>query len=130
MVCNNLHCTRCHCEYVSVDKEKEQIERSMFMQYLVDLGDLSRSKEIAFKLGYTGKALFPFLLPRQLLHKTSKIRIEKGLLMDGIIDKSSLGYSSLSLMKFIFDNYGAQRAAQFIDECQFLANVVYVAYWI
>ena len=52
----------------------------------------------------------------------SKIPIEKGLLMDGIIDKSSLGSSSFSLIKFIFDNYGAQRAAQFIDECQFLAN--------
>ena len=41
--------------------------------------------------------------------------------MDRIIDKSSLGSSSSSLIKFIYYNYGAQRAAQFIDECQFLA---------
>ena len=60
----------------------------------------------------------------------SKIRIENGLLMDGIIDKSSLGSSSSSLIKCIFDNYGAQRAAQFIDECQFLANryMLYTGY--
>ena len=100
------------------------------MQYLVDLDNLSRSREIASKLGYTGKALFSFLLPRQLLHKTSKIRIEKGFLMDGIIDKSLLGSSSLSLIKFIFDNYGAQWAAQFIDECQFFTNryMLYTGY--
>ena len=43
--------------------------------------------------------------------------------MDGIIDKSSLGSSSLSLIKCIFDNYGARRAAQFINKCQFSANM-------
>ena len=81
-------------------------------------------------MGYTGKALFFFLLPRQLWHKTSKIRIKNGLLTDGIIDKSSLGSSNSLLIKCIFDDYGAQRAAQFIDECQFLANryMLYTGY--
>ena len=74
-------------------KRKDQIERAMFMQYLVDLDDLSRFNEIVSKLGYTGKALFSFLLPRQLWHQKSKMRIENGWLMDGIIDKSSLGSS-------------------------------------
>ena len=50
------------------------------------------------------------------------MQIENRLLMDEIIDKSSLGSSSLSQMKCIFDNYGAKRTAQFIDEYQFLAN--------
>ena len=86
-------------------KRKKQIERSMFMQYLMDLDDLSRFNEIVSNLGYTGKALFYFLLPRQLWHKTSRIRIENGLLIDEIIDKSSLESSSLSLIKYIFDNY-------------------------
>ena len=88
-------------------KRKKQIERLIFMQYLVYIHDLSRFNEIVSKLGYTGKALFYFLLPRQLWHKTSKIRIENGLLMDRIMDKSSLGSFSSSLMKFIFDDYGA-----------------------
>ena len=70
-------------------RRKKHIERSMFMQYLVDLDDLSRFNEIVSKLGYTRKALFSFLLPRQFWHKTSRIRIENGLLMNGIIDKSS-----------------------------------------
>ena len=67
-----MHCTRCHGEYVSVDKEKEQIERSVFMQYLVDLDDLSRSKEIASKLGYTGKALFFFLVTKAVIAQNVK----------------------------------------------------------
>ena len=41
-------------------RRKNQTERSMFMQYLVDLDDLSRFNEIVSKLGYTGKALFSF----------------------------------------------------------------------
>ena len=88
-------------------RRKKKIQRSMFMQYLVDLDDLSRFNEIVLKLGYTGKAFFSFLLPRQLWHKTPKIRIENGLLMDGIINKSSLRSSSSSLIKCVFDDYGA-----------------------
>ena len=89
------------------------------MTMIVD--DLGRFNEIVSKLGYTGKTFFPFLLPRKFWHQMSKIRIENGLLMDEIIDKSSLGSSSSSLIKCIFDNYGTQRAAKFIH-CQFLAN--------
>ena len=50
--------------------------------------------------------------------------------MDGIIDESSLGSYSSSLIKCIFDDYGVQRAVQFIDECQLLANryMLYTGY--
>ena len=89
---------------------KKQVKTSMFKQNLVDLDDLRRSEEIVSKMGYTGKALFSFLLPRQLWHRALKIRMENGLSMNGIIDKSSLGSSSSSLIKCIFDNYGARRA--------------------
>ena len=100
-------------------RRNKQIERSMFLQYLVDLDDLSRFNEIVRRLAYTGKALFSFLLPRQLWHQTSKIRIENGLFMDGIINKSSLGSFSSSLIKCIFDNYWAQRAAHFSASLNF-----------
>ena len=88
----------------------------------MDLGDLSRFNEMVSKMGYTGKILFSFLLPKQLWHKKKEIRVENGLLMDGIIDKSSLGSYSSSFIKCILVNYGAQRVAQFIEECPFLAN--------
>ena len=54
--------------YLLTRREK-QIKRSMFMQYLVDLDDLSRFNEIVSKLSYTGKVLFSFLLQRQLWHQ-------------------------------------------------------------
>ena len=47
-------------------RRKKLIERSMFMQYLVYLDNLSRFTQIVSKLGLTGKALFSFLLTRQL----------------------------------------------------------------
>ena len=68
--------------YLLTNRKKKQIQRSMFMQYLVGLDDLSRFNEIVSKSGYTGKALFSFLLPRQLWQKTSKIQIENGLPKD------------------------------------------------
>ena len=55
-------------------KRKKEIERLMLMQYLVDLDDLSRFNEIVSKLGYTGKALFSFLVPRQLWHQSQRCR--------------------------------------------------------
>ena len=57
----------------------QQIEISMFMLYLVDLDSLSRFNKVVSKLGYTVKALLSFLLPKQLWHKMSKIRIENGI---------------------------------------------------
>ena len=78
-------------------KRKKQIERSMVIQYLIDLDDLSRFNEIASKLAYTGKALFSFILPRQLWHKTSKIRIENGLLISGSSKKL------IGIFEFVID---------------------------
>ena len=50
--------------------------------------------------------------------------------MDGIIDESSLGSSSSSLIKCIFDDYWAHRAVQFIYESLLLANryMLYTGY--
>ena len=48
-------------------KRKKQIERSMFIQYLVDLDDLSRFNEIVPKLGFTGKALFSFFFTEAIV---------------------------------------------------------------
>ena len=41
-----------------------------------------------------------------------------------------IGIFCSSLIKYIFDDYGAQRVAQFIDKCQFLANrfMLYTGY--
>ena len=48
-------------------RRKRQIKRSMFMQYLVDLDDLSRFNEIVLKLYYTEKVLFSFFCTKAVL---------------------------------------------------------------
>ena len=60
---------------------------------------------------------------------TRRVVAPNSWLMDGIIDKSSLGLLVVT-DKMYFGDYGAQRAAQFIDECQFLANryMLYTGY--
>ena len=69
-------------------RRKKQIERLLFMQYLVDLDGLKRFSEIISELG------FFFLVTKAVVAPNSWI-------MDGIINKSSLGSSGLSLIKCI-----------------------------
>ena len=111
-------------------ERKTAFDRDMFDQFLVDIEDLSRYGEIVGKLGRTGKALFSFLLPRDLHFTTGKVIIKRGLLLEGVANKSILGDSSSSLLKCLFDDYGAERAGRFIDECQFLSNryMLYTGY--
>ena len=69
-------------------RRKKQIERLLLMQYLVGLDSLKRFNEIIPKLG------FFFLVTKAVVAPNSW-------LLDGIIDKSSLGSSGLSLIKCI-----------------------------
>ena len=48
-------------------KRKKQIERSMFMQYLMDLDDLSR-----FNVGFDGKGPLFFLVTKAIVAQNFK----------------------------------------------------------
>jgi DNA-directed RNA polymerase beta' subunit len=79
---------------------------------------------------FTGKGLVSLFLPKDLFYEKKNdanleepcIRIYKGVLYEGTLDKSILGSSYNSLIQIIHKEYSATKAAHFIDCIQFVTN--------
>jgi DNA-directed RNA polymerase beta' subunit len=79
---------------------------------------------------FTGKGLISLFLPKDLFYEKKNdanteepyIRIFKGVLYEGTLDKSILGSSYNSLIQIIHKEYSAAKAAHFIDCIQFVTN--------
>ena len=96
----------------------------------MDIEDLSWYDHIVSSMDRTEKALFSFLLPRDLNFSSRDVVIRRGLLVRGVANKNVLRSSSSSILKCLFDDYGPKVAGKFIDECQFLSNryMLYTGY--
>ena len=88
---------------------------------------------------WTGKQLFSLLLPASLnyygFHSThpddeespasvgdTRVIIERGELLSGIICKKAVGTSDGSLIHLIWNDYGPEISRNFFDGCQYLVN--------
>ena len=79
---------------------------------------------------FHGKGLFSMILPPDFNYvrenKTNSaepvLRIHKGVLYEGTLDKTCLGTSVGSIIHCLYKEYGVDRAAKFIDEVQFICN--------
>jgi DNA-directed RNA polymerase beta' subunit len=79
---------------------------------------------------YTGKGLISMILPKDLIYEKHNdgdenepvIKIYRGVLYEGTLNKSIIGSAHNSLIQIIHKEYGAERASQFIDHIQFVAN--------
>lgn len=77
---------------------------------------------------YTGKGLFSLVLPNDLnyesdnkAHPTEKVKIYKGVLYEGVINKAVLGSSHNSLILIFNKEYSDKTAVNFINNVQFIA---------
>jgi len=64
----------------------------------------------------TGKEVFSTTFP--LMNLDSKVKIKDGQLISGIMEKSAYGKASKGVIHVIFNDFGPQRAGQFINEIQ------------
>ena len=69
-----------------------------------------------------GRGVIAMAFPPDLNYKTDKLKIYRGVIVEGYLDKSALGAVNNSLIHVINKEYGPDRVAQFIDEIQFLTN--------
>lgn len=69
---------------------------------------------------WSGRGLFSMILPRDLCYKTKTLTIDRGVVCDGIVNKSVLGGSHNSLNQMIFKEYGARVAMEFTNNVQFI----------
>ena len=79
---------------------------------------------------FHGKGLISLSLPDDLIYERKNnvdpdepvVRIYRGVLYEGTLDKSTLGAVSNSLIHVIHKEYGSERTADFIDKVQFITN--------
>ena len=79
---------------------------------------------------FTGRGLFSMFLPDDLIYEKKNngnpeepvIKIWRGVLYEGTLNKSILGSSHNSLIQVINKEYGPEAAAHFIDCVQFVTN--------
>jgi len=64
----------------------------------------------------TGREVFSSTFP--LMNLKSKIKVEDGQLLSGIMDSEAYGDTSKGMIHVIFNDFGPQRAGQFINEIQ------------
>ena len=79
---------------------------------------------------FTGKGLISLFLPPDLIYENKNnadpkepiVKIWRGVLYEGTLNKAILGSSHNSLIQIIHKEYGADAAAHFIDCVQFVSN--------
>jgi DNA-directed RNA polymerase beta' subunit len=79
---------------------------------------------------YNGKGLFSLILPDDLFYTCRNnanpeepvVKIFRGVLYEGTLDKNTLGSVHNSLIQIIYKDYGEHKAAEFIDSVIFLTN--------
>jgi DNA-directed RNA polymerase beta' subunit len=71
---------------------------------------------------FNGRGLISLILPNDLIYTQNTFKIYNGVVIDGAITKDVLGSKHNSLLKIFYKEYGPNKAQQFIDNIQFIAN--------
>ena len=81
-------------------------------------------------IAYTGKGLFSLCLPIDFNYENKNeadadepyVKIYKGVLYEGCINKSDIGSTSNSILQLLYKEYGRDVTSTFIDNIQFITN--------
>lgn len=79
---------------------------------------------------FTGKGLFSLCLPKDFNYENKNeadpqepvVKIYRGVLFEGTINKSDVGGSSYSIIQLLYKEYGKEITSTFIDNVQFITN--------
>ena len=79
---------------------------------------------------YSGKSLFSIMMPRNFSYTKKNearkdqpvVKVIKGVLLEGALNKANLGQAHNSLIHVLHKEYGMDKAIDFINNCQFIAN--------
>lgn len=79
---------------------------------------------------YCGKSIFSLMLPPTMSYSKKNeargdqpiVKIVKGVMLEGALNKANLGSAHNSLIHFIHKEYGMKKAIDFINNVQFISN--------
>jgi len=110
--------------------------------YLLTYGDIRLTKEdvynyMMFKKGYrgnlpepegyhfdtkepywSGRQLYSLILPDISIHQLSNIKVLRGEITSGYLDKDAIGKSAFGLIKQIYNTYGTEKCYDFLNDTQ------------
>lgn len=100
-----------------------------FHQKIKTINQVFKEKNKSYDC-FSGHGLFSLILPSDLHYEKRNginplepiVKIFRGVLYEGTLDKSILGQSHNSLILIINKEYGCDRCADFIDNAQFVTN--------
>lgn len=71
---------------------------------------------------FTSKDLFTYIFPNDFTAKYPKLHIKNGRIIEGYLDKTSLGTTACSIIRLLHLDYGKEVAAEFIDNIHYLTH--------
>lgn len=80
---------------------------------MVDFMRRLQNNDVPFE---SGRALFSLGLPKDFIYNENNVYIREGVLINGIVDKKTLGPTHRSMVQEVHKRYGAERALQFIND--------------
>ncbi len=96
----------------------EQYEKEDALELLFASG-FKRVEKIKFGKKVTGKEIFSVILPEDLnfvgKSKSGKVIIENGKLVDGVIDKKTVGDGGGTLLRHLHKNYGSENVLEIVS---------------
>jgi DNA-directed RNA polymerase beta' subunit len=82
-------------------------------------------KQESVDIEYYGRVLLSAILPAGLSYSEYGVKIVEGVVIDGIWTMDVVGTAHNSLVQAIWDQFGSERAADFLTDLYFMANYVY-----
>ena len=105
------------------------VSESVFQRVLFALTERSQLESLnqrfkKYKMNpLSGKALFSSILPEDFFYFEGSVVIKEGILIAGNISKKHIGISPISMIIDLHKIYGKNRAASFISDISFTANI-------
>ena len=94
--------------------------------------DIKEVLESKSKCGdiFTSRNIISLLFPRDFIYEKKNdklvkepiVRIYRGVLYEGVLDKSTIGSSNYSIIKLLYKEYGSEVCSNFISNIQFVTN--------
>jgi len=125
MTCDNYHMTR--AQFFQICCKIRNMTSQQILQKIEMIKTINK-KFNKPEYPYTGKGLFSVILPDDLIyeannkaHPTEKVKIYRGVMYEGTINKAILGSSHNSLIVIMNKEYSDKVAVNFINNVQFVA---------
>lgn len=71
---------------------------------------------------YKGPAIFSALLPPKLQYKTKTVEIQDGILIKGTLSRANIGFSTISIVQHLYNNYDLEILCNFLSSIAWVTN--------